>query len=353
MRLMFACVCLAAALGMSPAVAEADPGARLLTLSPDGQRLAYEVGESADARVIVQSLAGEALTKVELDGAQLHALTWAGDTHLLVRVGAHAALSGPADQGDLEEVFSFNVLTGKRIRIFERNEKIYPAVLAQFGAAQVGGHWYGFFGGVTMPSGGRLDPQERRAFGDLYQVDLDSGVDQRLAVSGGLDRRWVVDASGAILAHADYQPEARSWKLYAGADQARLIAHQDELGQAPVLDGQGRSPASVVVQGVEWRLSDGQPSPLTDAAGPTLVLHDPESGRAVGVALIGAPITFRFFDPAVQARYQGIDKALGPGVSVASWSRGFERWVVRAPATGPNAGYWLIDGTSAKKIDLP
>ena len=343
MRLMFAYVGLTAAIAMSPAAAQADPGARLLTLSPDGQRLAYEVGDSADARVIVQSLTGEALTKVELDGAQLHALVWAGDTHLLVRVGAHAALSGPADQGDLEQVFSFNVLTGKRIRIFERNEKIYPAVLAQFGAAQIGGRWYGYFGGVTMPGGGRLDPQEKRAFGDLYQVDLDSGV----------DRRWVVDAAGTILAHADYQPEARSWKLYAGADQSRLITRQDDLGQAPVLDGLGRAPATVVVQGAEWRLSDGQSSPLIDTAGPALVLHDPESGQAIGMAKIGPQVTFRFFDPAVQARYQGIDKALGPGVSVASWSHGFERWVVRAPATGPNAGYWLIDGTAAKKIDLP
>lgn len=152
------------------------PAIEFVTLSPSGDRYAFISTEHGRRRLVVATPAGQVLQANSLDELKVRGLAWAGEDHLLLQASATADLGGlrRSAKRELGAVIVLDLPRRHSFTVFSagRGRRVTRAVDHDYGAAEVGGHWYGFFGGYPLDQAGEPG---RRPISDLYRVDLDSG----------------------------------------------------------------------------------------------------------------------------------------------------------------------------------
>jgi dipeptidyl aminopeptidase/acylaminoacyl peptidase len=329
------------------------PNTELVQLSPSGERLASVVVNGDQRQIVIRDLAGKVLYTGPMGDTKVRNLAWAGDDHFIVFTSFTRFADLFRDGWEVEQAVVGNLATGRAFVVFANETSILHSTFGYRGAIQKDGHWYGLFGGVTMNKTRGFDATlNSNATVDLYQVDLDSNVAERLASAGGREQNWAVDASGTIVATSDYDEHSGTWKLQPRSGADPLIETSDPIGDI-WLAGLGRSLGTVVVnkpEPEEWSLADRNHTPFHFDGQVDGYLHDPTTRRLVGVWIAGDRRRQVFFEPILKARQAAFAKALGGDPQILSWSADFKRMVLYTDTNGDAGTYWLVDGGAVKPI---
>ena len=223
------------------------PAVEHMTLSPAGGRFAF-IGVNGDQRKLyVATTDGKPLLQAATGTAKVMGLEWAGEDHLLVITSATVPLVGfVVERAELETVVSINLQTKKSVVLFSDGDKFLPAAFGNHGVAEIGGRWYGFFGGVTREKGG-YQAINNEGYPDLFRVDLDTGDAVKVAGGSQTEDDWLVDpTTGDVLARANYDQSSGAWQVFSGAIGGKLLASgRGKYGGAGVY--RGRSKDTVLI----------------------------------------------------------------------------------------------------------
>ncbi|HEY5412503.1 MAG TPA: hypothetical protein VIJ94_17425, partial [Caulobacteraceae bacterium] len=144
-----------------------------LSLSPSGKRAAFMIANSKGRLIAVQDVGGKVIATVTPGDVKLRGLRWAGDDYLEITTSVTLNIS--MDWGSKDELSRVDVLnlhTLKVSTVFSGQKTVAVPVIANFGSAQVGGRWYGYFAG--FPQNSEAAGFDTSITGDvqLYKVDL-------------------------------------------------------------------------------------------------------------------------------------------------------------------------------------
>jgi dipeptidyl aminopeptidase/acylaminoacyl peptidase len=340
---------------LSPDVYGRQPNVSDLTLSPSGQLYAYINVTNGLRQLKVKDLAGNLKLVAALAQDKVRSLQWADDDHVVLTMSKTSGIFS-----EIYEHFStliLNVKTAKNFYVFQDCSGIFHATYGYYGAANLNGRWYGFFGGLTMQKTRGFDATfNSESFVELYRVDLDRSGCEIAARGQGADHEWALDGTGAVVAHAVYEERYGIWTLRTGAEGGDILA----TIQAPLaevnLAGLGRTPGAVLIDKAipeEWSLANGAHTELPRDGVVTGYIFDPTTRRLLGVWLGGDVSRQQFFDPVLKARQAALQKALGGNVKIQSWSADFKRLILFSEGDGDAGTYWLVDGASVKPIAYP
>jgi dipeptidyl aminopeptidase/acylaminoacyl peptidase len=333
-------------------------------LSPAGDRIAFVASAGAGRQLVVRELTGKTLMAVNITKNKIRYLRWAGEGHVLL--GTSSAWNNmDASQTAIAEVYQVVVLnpdTGKSFAVFQHQPKIWPQVVDDYGPFEIGGKWYGYFGGVTMQGSGnsmidfsKVSSQTAYLpdhwWTDVYRVNLDTGAHEM--VGGGslkLSGR-AIGPGGQIVAHSQYDERTGKWTLFAGAGGRKLMEQDSPLHDVG-LEGLGRGPDKIAVWSTATTNSGLYEIDMAHGDARTQLLGgDVIEGYAqdrnnylVGVVVErDRPVTV-FLDPKIQAAFERAAKPFGKlNVSYVSADDTWTKWILLTDGDGDSGTYYLVD----------
>lgn len=333
-------------------------------LSPAGDRIAFVATAGAGRQLVVRELTGKTLIAADIGKSKVRYLRWAGETHVLL--GTSVTWNNmDADQSAIGELFQIVVVnpdTGKTFVVFDHQPKIFPAVFDDYGAFETGGKWYGYFGGVTLAGSGksRVDFSNvtsgtayapDHSWTDVYRVDLDTGVHERVSGGSKMVAGRVYGPNGEMVAHSEYDEPTGKWALFAGADGEHEVMAQAAKLHDIALDGLGRQPGTVVV----WSTAStnagvyevdlahgGAETPLLAGDAVDGLQHDRNGRLVAAVVERNRPVTV-FLDPALNAAFARAAKPFHGEVSFVSADDSWTRWILLTEGDGDSGTYYLVD----------
>ena len=339
------------------------PEMELVKLSPSGERCAFiaVVGESR--RLIVVSDQGKPLLSMKTGDIKVRNLEWVGEDRILI----WSTTTYDRFQ-ELDGVYEFTSVANVDLKahtvsnIFAKDKNVAHFVFGYAGSAHVDGHDYAYFVGITFAFNHLQNFYEFAGdHRDLYRVDLATNDKERIAHSGdGPGYSWVIGRDGAVLAHSTYDQVKGIWRLYAGADNDKLLLEKSAPFGDIDLVGRGRTPHTVLVSDDssgaeatrEISVPDGKASTLFTDVNIDGYLDDPDTGQAIGATTLEEPRAV-FFDPKLEARIKGTRKAF-PGLQMhlVSFSRNLDRLVVKTDGGNDSGTYWKVNIASGSADPL-
>jgi dipeptidyl aminopeptidase/acylaminoacyl peptidase len=240
--------------------------------------------------------------------------------------------------------------------VFGNTAGIERAVFGYYGAAQVDGHWYGYFAGITDVRGADNAYRFDHGYPDLYRVDLQSGKAVLEAHGSEREHDWVLSDSGKVLAHSEFDRFQGEWRLYSGTWIDAPLLKRPSPTDDIELWGAGRAPGTALMLDTggdadvlsEITLADSKTETLLDdksIAGP---VHDRITHLLLGAYTRDEPGVV-LFDPRLQAKVSAARKAF-PGLQahVVSFSSNFQRMIVETDGGDDSGTYWLVDIATGK-----
>lgn len=338
------------------------PSVDLMRLSPSGERYAFVAVLGENRTLAVVGADDKAICSVKVGNTKLRDIQWADESHVLATTSS--TFKQPLDFVRAYELASvINIRPDQRASsaIFDKSYSVAHAVFGYFGAARSGGRAYGYFGGITFSLNSLTGEYFfEHSYRDLYRVDLDSGQPGILAKGGVHDHQWVVAADGSIVAHSEYYETSGEWRLYAGKDHDKLLLSRVSPTDDIDLVGQGRTSGTVLVEdnsgvediALEVSVADGKQEPLFDTFSTDRFLFDSMSGLLIGSIIEQEPGAY-FFDPKLQARYNGARKAFPAyQVRLESYSINLDRLIVLTEGAEDSGTYWMVDITTGKAREI-
>ena len=331
------------------------PTRDLMTLSPDGERLAYvQPLEDGRAIVVVSVPDFKPQDVIRLDKQKLRGLAWADDTRLMVTTSQTAlprGLVGPESEWRALSIHDLvkHTITEVPDRWHARKLGLVTAVSGSASIRKIGGHTVLFVPGVVV------DKVTRPV---LLRADLDSG-DQDVAIRDTRDRvSWFVDAAGKVVAQSSYEEATKEWRIDVDSgDGLRTVDSGRAAIDYPVVTGFATEPSSLLVsapskEGGQWRdlaLADGKYGPPPAGLAATeMPLMDRQRLHMVG-ARSRLGWHYRFDDANLQAHWQAIvEEFAESALSLESHSDSFGRIVFKVDGKDGYA-YYLMD---TKKDEL-
>jgi dipeptidyl aminopeptidase/acylaminoacyl peptidase len=326
------------------------PNIEQMQMSPSGEKIAYVAVDGDHRRLTVKSLAGDTIFSVAAGDLKVRSVYWAGEDHIVLTLSMTQGLLGRLSE--FSHSLVINLINRKTFIVFNTDPTIFNATFGYDGAVARNGHWFGFFGGLTMQKTRGFEPTFTRTnLIDLYQVDLDSGESLILAPGREYPHTWAVDADGKVIAHSEYDPRSAEWTLQAGAEGGPILGKLKSVFDGAAIVGLGRTTGTVVVNEddpEEWSLTDGRRAVLAPGKVIGGYIFDPTSRRLVGVDLSGDSDQQQFFDQALKARQAAFQRALGDKVRLLSWSADLRRLVLFTEGDSDAGTYWVADGQRVK-----
>jgi dipeptidyl aminopeptidase/acylaminoacyl peptidase len=332
------------------------PAVREVALSPSGERVAMIVGEGDGQRLVVTDQAQNALLVSEIGKAQIGALVWAGDEHLLVQTEVvHYDRRRNAAQR-LAQTFHVDLRTRKSRLLLAKSQLYDSGGGGVVGVAQEAGRWTAYLTGIPDDAG--LKDFDGRVWPSLYRVDLENGRTSLVDPAQNEPKSWSISPAGDVRGLSVYTPRDNTWRLYAGAASGPPLLEREWTGYGYALAGAGRTPGSLVFgdwagdASALYEVSPDQKAPveLIRSQGAFRPLHDPLDGRLLGVAMSDGEVTL--FDAELKRRFEAARRAYpGKQVKLVSYSTGFDRLVVYTHGLAESGTYWLVDiATGSAKV---
>jgi dipeptidyl aminopeptidase/acylaminoacyl peptidase len=312
------------------------------------------VGE--ERKLFVGRVGGAVEIAVKVGKAKVRKVDWAGDNHLLITVSQTVQLGMDFDvsQAELDGVLVVEVPSGKSFLVFDKQGDVGNTVIGEYGAAQIDGHWYGFFGGVTNLRTRGNQTLLDHTYPDLYRVDLDSGQIKRVALGSETTKSWLVGPDGQVIARSTYDEDHGGWSVRSGSTRGTVLAS----GSSPfsgVELSRGRTADTVLIRRPgdkgfiyeEIPLAGGAPVVAPNDEEIDDLYHDRNSRLWIGYSTIDDRPNVKMFDPLASARVSAVRKAFpNKTVSLVSWSKDFRRMIVFTTGEGESGAYWVVDITT-------
>jgi dipeptidyl aminopeptidase/acylaminoacyl peptidase len=371
-KFLIACLLWTGALVSDPAAADPPPlsvygslpGFEMAALSPSGARIAL-VGVANDKRrLIVLDADRKPMLIYDTGDQKLRRIKWAGEDRVVVWLSNTASLGigFTADKAELSSALVIPVDNSKGWAVFEGRSSITGGVRGFYGMEQHDGHWYGYFGGITLEN-------ERGSFylrdtsAELYEVDMADGDIRRIArrASEGTDRDWVLGPDGAVTATLDFYPKEGNWRIRNGEGK-EIAAGRNPLGGIGLISG-GRTPGTILYSRADestgadsWfeipQAGGESQEILADTAVRTGYVDD-RSRQLIGYQSDADKFDSIFFDPHRQKVMQGTRKAFpGLNVMLQDWNDAFDRLIVSTDGPGDPGTWWEVDIKTGQATDL-
>jgi len=334
------------------------PAMDLVRLSPSGERYAYLALDKGVRRIIVATVDNKLIDSINIGNYKVEDVDWAGDDHLVISTSETMTMGNDPllDKDEVGAVTVVNVNTRKAFGVFQSasQERVAPEVDGRYGYAQIGSHWYGFFGALSLEGHTPVIKHDADgyAYPDLYRVDLDTGQFE-LVYHGQLSSDgWLVNPQGEVEAGVLYNNLTGQWSVIASQRHDQVIATgKSVLFPAHVL-GYGRTRDTVLVQedaehGLTYEeipLSGGAPTAVEAAKGFDEILVDPNSRLWLGGTRPTDERETVLFDPAMEAKLKGALKAFDGYIPhLISYSADFNRMIVETEGGDDSGTYWIVD----------
>ncbi len=325
--------------GLLPAMSD-------VTLSQDGQRIAF-IGSAGDDHVfVVKQVGGPVLLTVAADHRKVMFISFADPDHLLLGIRGTEHFGGDVANYELGAVLVYDLKTRRGAQIYPRQGVVASG--APVAIVHSGGHVFGYFYGYAGSMVGSADVRT-----SLYKTDLDT-LASSLEYKGEIHASdFAVGPDGKVIARIEEADHDKNWRVLDGADGSRVVASGQSVFGAPEITAFGRTAGTVVVTQPEdgdfdppreLDLATGKiGEPLVSGA-PAEILRDRANHLTIGFR-IGAYIDDAYFiDHATEAKWLGVQAAFpGEKVSLASYDDGLDRWVVEVEGPHDSGRYFLVD----------
>ena len=329
------------------------PGFEMASMSPSGDHIAAIVTVGDQRRLLVLDAAKHLVFQTTVDAkSKFRGLSWAGDKAVLIdySVTADLGVDFTTDKAELGSVIVLPLDGSKPWVVFHDNSNITGGVWSSYGLTEKNGHWFGYFGAITLTFNGSLP---RVLHPDLYEVDLQTHKIHKIAnqIDGENDYRgWLVDDKGAIGATLDVFAADGRWTLTNGKGQ-KLANGIDLNGNVSLVgftpDGSGvvyavrnaageRALFSVPVSG-------GPAQPFLEGKYAQRWFYD-AGHRLIGFIEDNATNDGHFFDPHKDAVYKASQHAFPGELMILDDVNGaFSRLLATTEGPGDPETWWLID----------
>jgi dipeptidyl aminopeptidase/acylaminoacyl peptidase len=336
------------------------PHIEQMSISPNGQRIAFVDVSGDERQVFVRQIGGSVLAKWPIGQAKVRGVSWAGDDHLLILSTETASASGAEDEkGEYPTLVVGNLKAGTLTAPLT-DTKFFPGVQGIHGARNVGGRWYLYAGLQLLPNGSKATADVTYRGPDLYRIDLDTSEISLVARTNRYGRQWTLDSMGQIVATEEYVSETGESRVYAGVD--RLIAHVKSDSGGVGVDGLGRTPGSILVEGLNGEGKNPQEVNLQTGAVADFLPNDDrevellrarDTQLVIGYATGGAHPRVVMFEPALQTAVQRAVKPFSDArVALLSASNDYSRIIIHTEGDTDSGTYYLVDLTARKAEPL-
>ena len=336
------------------------PQVEYIRLAPSGSRVAM-VGVIGDKRqLVLAEVAGSKLTKAAAIGEnKVRDLSWAGDEHVLVTITATTAplYDFGYQRYELGGVLHVGLDGAAPWSVFGHSDNIEHTVFGIYRAYAREGHWYGYFGGITLVRQrgfGDYGYTREHTYADLYRVDLETSRPTLMATGAGGDHSWILGGDGSIAAHTEYSEGSGEWVLYAGAERGIVLLKKTTPTRDIEVAGLGRRPGTVLVIDhtdhedtvSEIEVATGHSETLFSDVGTVEYLFDPITGLLIGATTVADPWA-KFFDSALQDHYNSTRNAFPhQRVQLESFTPNLKEMVIFTNGTADPGTFWFVNGTT-------
>ena len=228
------------------------PGFERAAISASGDHIAIIGMVNGVRRLLILDAAHKLVSASGVGDVKIRSLRWAGDQAVLVGYSQTVGLpmDFTADKAELGSVMVFPLDGGKPWVVFDKIESITGGVQGSYGIVQRGGHWYGYFGGITLVRSQSGDYLLNNTEPDLYEVDLHSRAARLVAHKAetnndnDIDRDWAVNDTGAVVATFELVRKTGEWSI-RNAHNQKIAGGVDPLAKVG-MDGLGPDGTSVI-----------------------------------------------------------------------------------------------------------
>jgi len=333
------------------------PGIEKVAISPSGDHVAV-IGVIDDVRrLIVLDKDAHAILTVPIGALKLRYISWAGDESVLIDYSQTLKLGMAfvAEKAEFSSMLVVPLQGGKPWAVFGKNPLITGGVRGFYGVLQRDGHWYGYFGGITLVDSGRgNDPELLSVNPDLYEVDLQTGKETRIARHGpeATYHSWLLGPDGKVAATLDFSPVSKRWWL-ANSDRKTIVSGQSTLGGVDLIS-LGHTPDTILYSVTDDTTGEGHWLEIPSAGGAsTEILQDVEighshidarSGKLIGYVKDGDIPEDHFYDGVQEKTMAGVRRAFpGLSVSLIDFSADFTHLIVQTEGVGDPQTWWRVD----------
>ena len=327
------------------------PTLEQVAVSPDGSKLVFATTINEQRTVMVTDVTGTTpLATVTAGNQKIRALQWAGPDYLLITTSVTTWVPGLLNATDEYYVVqSLDVRKKKILPFFTPAREAGETLSSVFSLPMVrmiDGRPTAFVKGVHFVGGeGQLG---------LFKVDIPTGRTNLIDEGGKGAYDWVVGADGSKLARADYEDKKRRWSLRIQAPKGSGWVERyvvEATIERPSLIGLAPDEGIVVgeLKGEDYEMTavsvpDGARLGPVGREDYSHVIEDPVTHRIMGGMRREAGVKYDFFDPKVQAVWNGIAKAYpGEAVQLESWSDDRRKIIVRVDGPNNGASFSLVD----------
>jgi cephalosporin-C deacetylase-like acetyl esterase len=326
------------------------PARDQMTLSPDGEQLAYvQPFEDGRAIVVVSVHDFKPREVIRLDRQKLRSIAWADDARLLVVTSQttipHGLLGAEQEWYSLAvHDFARHTITAVPSQFYARKLGLVTTIAGTVSIRRIDGHTVLFVPGVYV---------DKVTHPALLRADLDTG-EQTMPMQSTRSRvSWFVDAAGKVVARTTYDDATRRWDIdIDSGDGLRTVDTGLAAIDQPQVDGFGSDSGSLLVTApakegwsrrslsIEKGSYGPPPANLEPGEKP---LMDRQGLHLVG-GLSRQSERYRFEDPNMQAHWEAVVEEFGTGnVRLQTQSDGFGRIVFEVDNPKDGYAYYLMD----------
>ncbi|MDP1632430.1 MAG: prolyl oligopeptidase family serine peptidase [Caulobacter sp.] len=328
------------------------PAIEDVTISDDGKTLAY-IRNDGDARqLLVQTREGDVLGGADLTGVKVRSLMWGSPDHVIVMATTTADLSDFFYKSEIPLAYSYNVKTGKIVRLMNRSSR--EAINAIFSTPQIAD----YKGRPTAYAMGYTVENEARRY-DVYRIDLDTGYGALYQRGPDDFARFLIDADGGMAAMTT-ETSAGRWRLQTRAGGAWIDAASTPRSiDSPGMAGFGRSLDTVLIQLLDedaghWTLREVNRTTgaLGEPFGPELptdtLLHG-RDGRLVALGYTDVFTDYEIYEPQLAETWKLVKTSFANmRVTLQSMTPDYKTVVIRVEGSGEPGAWYVVDAAAKR-----
>ncbi len=322
------------------------PAVERVSLSESGNLIAALGTADGNQRLRVFDTDGKHILTLPIGVQKVRGVQWVGDEFVLVTLEStqRMPMGFLGHQGNFWVTLIVD-LQAKAFRWALPDQHGEPRVLqGEYGVRKINGRWCAY---LQAYDSAYAPP-------NLYRVDLATGQGAVDHVNGanGYWENWVLDEDGHVVASDQYDGDTGEWRLLS--DNGKVLMQRKTPISTASLEGFGRTRDHVLVEIMtdagwiyeEVSLADGSTTDLGEAETSNGAYHD-HSGLLIGLSSNHG--VAHFFDPKLQARYNGMSKFFS-GYHVTVWGHTDDlgRMLVETDGGDDSGTFWTVDIAGGK-----
>jgi acetyl esterase/lipase len=335
------------------------PNVEDAAISASGARIAAIATVNGKRQLLFLDRDLNLLRTAMLEQIKARGVQWVGDEAVLLTMTETVDLGHGFTTDQIEATRVMYVPVDPKLPInliFAETPGVVKAVFGRYGIRQVGGEWYGYFGGIQMArstlTNERYVDNTRPA---LFEVRLRDNRARRIANSADEInwRGWLIDANGEVAVTFDMSRDSGSWSIH-GAKGKEIASGRDRQGDADLValtaDGTGviyevEDEAEETTRWYSLPLDGGSAAEEILADEPVdLIYTDPTSGRLIGYLRGGDDAGPVFFDTDRQTAARKVARAFSRfDHHLIDWTPDFKHMLVRTSGNGDSGTWYTVD----------